>query len=302
MIPSLRTGVFTALFVLLGSAALSNGALAQTREHTDLRVLTSLPITHGLSSALLKDTQVPVERAAPAKLPGSRQPSYFGGRGSARMAELAAGADAVIGIRSIWPQDPLYPQARRSNIRVVEIDAAYPVDGVLPGVALRSNGENGLDSQPWLASSNLGRMADVIAADLVRLAPSESDTIQANLADIKQRLLKLTATSESRLIELDNLSVVTLSDGFNYLIAGLNLDHIILNEGSSEDMNQLGEQLAQNDVAVVISDKAVAPELEQVIAASGAQLAVLDQESEDPVDDLAGKTDALISALERAGE
>ena len=184
----------------------------------------------------------------------------------------------------------------------MEVDAAYPVDGVLPGVALRSSGENGLDSQPWLASSNLGRMADIIAADLVRLAPSESEAIEANLAEIKQRLLKLTAANESRLIELDNLSVVTLSDGFNYLIAGLNLDHIILSEGSSEDMRQLGEQLTRNDVAVVISDKAVTPEVQQAITASGAQLTVLDQESEDPIDDLAGKTDALISALERAGQ
>ena len=302
MIPSLRTRTFTALFVLLGSAALSSGAVAQSNEQAEQRVLTSLPITHGLSSALLKDTRIQVERAAPAKLPGSRQPSYFSGRGSARMAELATAADAVIGVRSLWPQDPLYPQARRSNIRVVEVDAAYPVDGVLPGVALRSSGENGLDSQPWLASSNLGRMADIIAADLVRLAPSQSEAIEANLAEIKQRLLKLTAANESRLIELDNLSVVTLADGFNYLIAGLNLDHIILSEGSSEDMRQLGEQLTQNDVAVVISDKVVTPEVQQAITASGAQLTVLDQESEDPIDDLAGKTDALISALERAGQ
>lgn len=302
MIPLFRTHAFTALFVVLGSAALSGGALAQASEPAEQRVLTSLPITHGLSSALLKDTRVQVERAAPAKLPGSRQPSYFSGRGSARMAELATAADAVIGVRSLWPLDPLYPQARRSNIRVVEIDAAYPVDGVLPGVALRSSSENGLDSQPWLASSNLGRMADIIAADLVRLAPSDREIIEANLADIKQHLLRLTAENESRLVELDNLSVVTLSDGFDYLIAGLNLDHITLSEGSSEDMGQLGEQLTRNDVAVVISDKAVTAEVQQAITASGAQLTVLDQESKDPIDDLAGKTDALISALERAGE
>jgi hypothetical protein len=66
--------------------------------------------------------------AAPANLPASRQPSYFS-RGGASLAKAAQQADAVIGVRSIWRDDPLYPMARRSNIRIVEIDAARPVDG-----------------------------------------------------------------------------------------------------------------------------------------------------------------------------
>ena len=49
--------------------------------------------------------------------------------------KAAQQADAVIGVRSIWRDDPLYPMARRSNIRIVEIDAARPVDGALPGIA-----------------------------------------------------------------------------------------------------------------------------------------------------------------------
>lgn len=299
---SFRTGIFATVFVLLSGALSSGSVLAESNAEADLRVLTSLPITYGLASALLKNTTVQLERAAPASLPGSRQPSYFSGRGSARMAELAANTDAVIGLRSIWPQDPLYAQARRNNIRVVEVDAAYPVDGVLPGIALRSNGENGLDSQPWLASSNLGRMADVIAADLVRLAPDEKATIGTNLAEIKQRLLKLTAGNQIRLAELDNLTVVALSDGFDYLISGLNLDQIILGDASSAEANQLGEQLKQNDVALVVSNKAPEAELEQTIAASGAHLLVLDEDSTDPIDDLERKTSALISALEQVNQ
>ena len=91
-------------------------------------------------------------------------------------------ADAVIGVRSLWADDPLYPIARRSNIRIVEVDAARPVDGALPGVALQPGTSDGLNSQPWMATNNMGRMADVRAADLVRLAPSAKPAIEANLA------------------------------------------------------------------------------------------------------------------------
>ncbi|MGH8346105.1 MAG: metal ABC transporter substrate-binding protein, partial [Pseudomonas sp.] len=38
-----------------------------------LRVLASLPITYGLCEVLLNGTDVSLERADPAKLPGSRQ-------------------------------------------------------------------------------------------------------------------------------------------------------------------------------------------------------------------------------------
>ena len=138
-----------------------------------LHVLASLPVTYGLGEVLLKGTDISLERAAPANLPGSRQTAYFTGRGAPALAKLATGADAVIGLRSLWPDDPLYPIARRSNIRIVEVDAARPVDGALPGIAVQpGNKVDGLNSQPWFSSNNMGRMADVMAADLVRLAPA----------------------------------------------------------------------------------------------------------------------------------
>ena len=49
----------------------------------------------------------------------------------------------------------------------------------------------------------MGRMADVMAADLVRLAPGAKPKIEANLATLKQRLLKLSADSEARLASAD---------------------------------------------------------------------------------------------------
>ncbi len=271
-----------------------------------LRVLTSLPITYGLGEVLLKGTDVSLERAAPANLPGSRQTAYFTGRGAPALAKLASDADAVIGLRSLWPDDPLYPIARRSNIRIVEVDAARPVDGALPGIAVQpDNKVDGLNSQPWFSSNNMGRMADVMAADLVRLAPKAKPKIDANLAALKQRLLKLSADSEARLANVDNLSVMSLSDHFGYLIGGLNLELIGQDARADagwtpEALKQLGATLKDNDVTVVLHHRQPSDALKAVIAGSGSRLVVLSTDAEDPVAELEGNVDLLIKGLNGA--
>ncbi|EJL95170.1 ABC-type metal ion transport system, periplasmic component/surface adhesin [Pseudomonas sp. GM102] len=268
-----------------------------------LRVLASLPITYGLGEVLLQGTDVNLERAAPANLPGSRQTAYFTGRGAPALAKLATDADAVIGLRSLWADDPLYPISRRSNIRIIEIDAARPVDGALPGIAVQPGSKvDGLNSQPWLASNNMGRMADVMAADLVRLAPAAKPKIDANLATLKQRLLKLSADSESRLADADNLSVMSLSDHFGYLIGGLNLELIGLDarpdaEWTPEALTQLGATLKNNDVAVVLHHRQPSDAVKAVIAEAGSRLVVLSVDAADPVAELEGNVDLVIKGL-----
>jgi len=271
-----------------------------------LRVLAALPITFGLGEILLKGTDVSLERAAPANLPGSRQTAYFTGRGAPVLAKLANDADAVIGLRSLWPDDPLYPISRRSNIRIVEVDAARPVDGALPGIAVQpDNKVDGLNSQPWFSSNNMGRMADVMAADLVRLAPEAKPKIDANLAALKQRLLKLSADSEARLANADNLSVMSLSDHFGYLTGSLNLELIGQDarpdaEWTPEALKQLGTTLKDNDVAVVLHHRQPSDALKAVIAGSGSRLVVLSTDTEDPVAELEGNVDLLIKGLSGA--
>jgi hypothetical protein len=271
-----------------------------------LRVLASLPITYGLGEVLLKGTDVSLERAAPANLPGSRQTAYFTGRGAPALAKLATDADAVIGLRSLWPDDPLYPISRRSNIRIIEVDAARPVDGALPGIAVQpGNKVDGLNSQPWLASNNMGRMADVMAADLVRLAPTAKPAIEANLAALKQRLLKLSAASEARLAAADNLSVMSLSDHFGYLIGGLNLELIGLDprpdaEWTPDALKTLTATLKDNDVAVVLHHRQPSEAVKAAVTEGGSRLVVLSVDAADPLAELEGDVDLLIKGLSGA--
>ncbi|MBZ9783475.1 zinc ABC transporter substrate-binding protein [Pseudomonas sp. REP124] len=289
------------LTLAVALCGLTANAFADTAK--PVRVLASLPVTYGLGEVLLKGTDVSLERAAPANLPGSRQSAYFTGRGAPALAKLSTNADAVIGLRSLWPDDPLYPMARRSNIRIVEVDAARPVDGALPGIAVQpGNKVDGLNSQPWLASNNMGRMADVMAADLVRLAPTAKPTIEANLAALKQRLLKLSADSEARLAAADNLSVMSLSDHFGYLIGSLNLELIGLDaradaEWTPEALKALSATLKDNDVALVLHHRQPSEAVKAAISEGGSRLVVLSTDAEDPVAELEGNIDGVIKGL-----
>ena len=282
---------------------LSTPLLAADTATQPVRILASLPITYGLGELLLKDSNVTLERAAAANLPGSRQSAYFSGRGAPALHKLATQADAVIGLRSVWSDDPLYPMARRSNIRIVEVDAARPVDGSLPGIAVQPGVHgDGLNSQPWLTSNNMGRMADVIAADLVRLAPQAKPQIEANLANLKQRLLKLSADSEAQLAQADNLSVVSLSDRLDYLIGGLNLervevDHKADETWTAESLQALSHTLKEQDVALVLDHREPSAEVKKAIAEGGGKLVVIGADGTDPVAQLQGNIEAIIKAL-----
>lgn len=295
---------FRQLTLALTLAGLLCGtAQAATETTQPVRILAALPITYGLGALLLKDSGVQLERAAAANLPGSRQSAYFSGRGAPALHKLATQADAVIGLRSIWSDDPLYPMARRSNIRIVEVDAARPVDGGLPGIAVQpATSQYGLNSQPWLSSNNLGRMADVTAADLVRLAPAAKAKIDANLADLKQRLLKLSADSEARLAKVDNLSVVSLSERFGYLLSGLNLELIEQIVHSDEQwtleaLAQLTATLKDNEVAVVLDHRQPPEPVKAAISAGGSTLVVLDSEGADPFSGLQANIEQVLQAL-----
>lgn len=296
-----RMTLALAMTGLLCNAVSAADATAQSAQ--PVRVLASLPITYGLGQILLKDSGVVLERAAAANLPGSRQTAYFTGRGAEALRGLAVKADAVIGLRSIWTDDPLYPNARRSNIRIVEIDAARPVDGSLPGIAVQpGQGVDGLNSQPWLASNNMGRMADVMAADLVRLAPAAKPKIEGNLASLKQQLLKLSASSEASLASADNLSVVSLSDRFGYLVSGLNLELIDSQaltdeQWTPEAVQKLAKTLKDNDVALVLDHRQPPEPVKAAIDEAGSKLLVLGIDGADPLAELQGDIEQIIGAL-----
>jgi hypothetical protein len=269
-------------------AAFSAPALAQT---APARLLVAHPVVAALTQALVRDTGIALLRPVPESLPPNRHTAFFTGRGAAGLAQAAREADAVIGLRSIWPDDPLFPLARRQNIRLVEIDAARPLDASLPGMALRDE-VAAAAALPWLDPVNLGRMADVIAADLGRLVPGARERLQANAAALRQQVLAITAQAEARLAQASNVSVFCLSDRLDYLVSGFNLDAVGQDARDDdaawtpEAVAALLTRLRVAPVAAVLHHREPPPVLAQALQQAGVRPIVLQTEGRDPLAEL----------------
>lgn len=239
-------------------------------------LLAGHPVTAGLAQALVRGTPVTVEVAVPAAIPMTRQYSFLTGRGAATLAEAAGRADAVLTLHSAWAGDPLYPLARRANIRLVEIDAARPVDGALPGIATRDGAPF-----PWLGIANAGRMADIVAADVRRLYPDQRGTIDSNLAGLKAALLDLSSKSARDVARLPDAAVAALSDRFTLLAADLGLE--VARTWTFDDRDWTPERLAEltatlkaEGIRVALHHRQPAPAIARAVADGGARLVVLD--------------------------
>ena len=281
--------------------AVATIAGVQAAPEPSVRVLAAHPVVHAITGHLALNTGIAVELAVPDNLPPTRHSAYFSGRGAGQLNRLAGSADAVVTLRSAWPEDPLYPHARRNNIRIVEIDAARPVDGGLPGVALHRDAA--VDGQySWMDPTNLGRMADIVAHDLQRLAPRDEATIAENLAEFKHRTVILNARVGTVLADKDNLSVFSLSDRLDYLATGFNLeltgrDARDDSTWSPETLDALTKHLTSEGVAAVLHHREPAAEINQAILASGAHLVVLDAAGRDPIAEMMKNLERLDAAL-----
>lgn len=272
------------------AAAQTSAAAPAAVAAAPTRLLVSHPVVAALTTALVRDTGIVVLRAAPESLPPNRQLAFFSGRGASALAEAARQADAVIGLRSIWPDDPLFPLARRQNIRLIEIDAARPLDASLPGMALQEQAASANDL-PWLDPVNLGRMADVIAGDVARLVPAARPRLQTNVATLRQQVLAITAQSEARLATASNVAVFSLSDRLDYLVNGFNLDLAGTDARADEAwtpeaLAELTKKLRSAAVSAVLHHRELPAHVAQAVQQAGVKTIVLQTEGRDPIGEL----------------
>jgi ABC-type Zn uptake system ZnuABC Zn-binding protein ZnuA len=288
----MNSGSFSLARLLMTASALclaASTAVAQPAS-APTRLLVAHPVVAALTTSLVRDTGIVVLRPVPETLPANRQLAFFTGRGAAGLGEAARQADAAIALRSIWPDDPLFPLARRHNIRLIEIDAARPLDASLPGMALQE-GDVSANALPWLDPVNLGRMADVIASDVSRLVPDARAGLQTNVSTLRQQLLAITAQSEARLSAASNLTVFSLSDRLDYLVSGFNLDLAgtdarVDEAWTPEALAELTRRLRSASVVAVLHHRELPAGLAQAARQAGARAVVLITEGQDPVAEL----------------
>lgn len=271
-------------------------------------VLVSVDALAALVGALAETTGITVVRAVPEGYAMDGHDGYFSKHGEQFFA-LAEQADAVVTVRSVWPEDPLFAWARRGNIRVVEIDAASPVSGPGAGIPLTP----GFDGSPvrhvWRGPANLSRMAAIVAHDLARLSPDDAEGIRRNLNRVQAALFRLRSRYETVFSTLP-VEVICLTDQYVPLVDEFGLAVVLAMPVSESawtgaDEERLATALRQRPGMAVICAWEPGERAAAVIAGTHGQAVVLRRfvrhETVPPLSDLTawmeGNLDRLVQAL-----
>ena len=268
MLVMLRTRISLVVAV---SLLMGLGATRLTAAESDgVVVLTTLPVTYSVAKALTKDTAIEVENLPEGGRPMASQQSFFSAQAE-RLSEQFARADAVITIGKLWQDDPLFVAARSANIRIVDIDATKPWSETLEGASIvlapvedapwSQRSATDAPRQPsvyfWLSPSNGARIADIVAQDLMRLAPADAPQIQANLAAYRRSFARLKREYEVKLAALADVTVYALTAELVYLTTdmGIYVDGYFLEQDirwTDADAAAFRQYLQDNDIHVVL--------------------------------------------------
>ncbi len=272
----------TSLFLLTCTQAVAQ----HSNKATDKTILVSQDFTEILVKTLVKGTPVKVVRAIPADYTPDVH-TYYLKKYWERFARLAQNATAAVTVTSAWPQDPLYPWARRANIRIVHIDAIAPLDGSRAGVPLLDLSEKaGKSPAVWNSPGNTARIADIVASDLKILFPAASAQIQANLNDVKKELFKLRTRFETAFGMADFFEVAALSLNHAYLMEefGIVVVDSLVKPGAKvtrEDLEKFVQKTGANDVHIVLSSRKPNKETADLLTSNGLTCVVLSDLSYD---------------------
>ena len=291
-------------------AALLGSPLWACADAARQQVLVALPALAALTSALSEGTTLDVVRVpADAPVPMESQANAL-----SRLAPAVyQHAAAVVTLSSLWRGDPLYAAARRSNLRIVEIDASRSWDPIKPGVAVTRvpandvpwapprEGQSGLSPYAWLGPVNAMRMSSIIAVDLARLSPADAPRIEQNLRALEGRLRQLKAEYGARLTAVPDLRVLSLADEFIYLFGefGVFVDGWFVRQDidwTDADRAALTQYLRERDIHVVVHKWAPDARIVKAIEDGGAHLLILDAGNPGTLATAASGYEALISA------
>ncbi len=255
-------------------------------------VLTALPATYSMASALSKQTSITVQNVPERPRPMTALGDYLETRAD-QLREQFQAADAVITIGKLWSDDPLFTAVRQANVRVVDIDASKPWSTTLEGVSVAMQPRGNVPwTEPddtargpsvffWLSPANGARAAEIVAADLMRLSPKDADQIRTNLGGYRRTLLDLKLEYEVKFATLADAQVFALSPEFVYLTTDLGLfvggyffkQDIDWTQG---DADHLTSYLKDHGIRVVIHKWEPGPPIRAAIERANARLVVLD--------------------------
>lgn len=236
-------------------------------------VLTNTQATYTLTSMLTKNTKIDVKSVFENNVSMSYDQNQ-----SFKNIDMSKYKDAtaVVDLQAVWNDDVLFENARRQNISVIEIDAAYSYRDVSSLALLINNysdeaKKDVTNPYVWLDFNNLTKMARIISHDLSLIFKEDKKQIEKNLDELLAKI----DDYQYKYLEIKNIDgVILLSEDLNYLISYMNIYSYYspLDSLKAEDVEKL---VKETGIKVFVSDKGVKKDIREAINKSGAKLIVL---------------------------
>jgi zinc transport system substrate-binding protein len=131
-----------------------------------------------------------------------------------RLADL----DAIV-VNGIGHDDFIFPMLKasgNSRAAVIRVNSETPM--------IRARGGTGVNSHTFISFSNAIQQTYAIQGALARLRPQDAAALQANAAEYARRLRLIKAKAASQLADARVTRVVTVHDGYGYLLQEFGLE------------------------------------------------------------------------------
>ncbi len=174
-----------------------------------VQIVTAHPAVHMLAEYLLQDTSAQLMYLPSQRLPVKRVPNWIK-RNSGERLKAIGPVTAFITVESVWPQFALYGRLRAENIAVIPIDAATELNE--PGGRIKRSTRGTEEGHYfWLAPDNLLVMSGIMASDLSRLLPNDSEKIKHTHLQLRTLLQRSSAEVEEQIMaaEVDEICLLS---------------------------------------------------------------------------------------------
>lgn len=255
--------VMRSLIVATGLAWAVAAGAADATPGTPLKVGVTLHPYYSWTSNVTRGTDVEVRPILPGEVDaGDYQPRPEDIR---KIADL----DAIV-INGVGHDDFIVDMIRASgNDKLVVI---RPNDGV---PLLKSAHGGTVNSHTFISFSNAIQQTYAIARALAALRPELAARFQANAADYAKRLRAIKGAAAARLADAKINRVVTVHDGYAYLMQELGIDIVGVVEPahglvpSAKELGDMVDLLKREQVTVVFSEESFPQPLLEVLRENG---------------------------------
>jgi zinc transport system substrate-binding protein len=228
-----------------------------------LRVGVTLHPYYSWTANVVKETDVEVRSILPGEIDaGSYQPR-------AQDIEKLADLDAIV-VNGVGHDDFIFDMLKASgNAKVVVI---RPNDEV---PLLRAKNGGTVNSHTFISFTNAIQQTYAIAKALAKLRPELAQKFDENAADYAKRLRKIKAKAATALADAAIHRVVTVHDGYGYLMQefGIDIDAVVEpSHGlvpSGAELKQVVDILQRDKIAVVFSEESFPKPLLDVVREQG---------------------------------